>query len=477
MSHDEPVVLTLDEETDSEEERLLASIDLSKSRISARDNNPKARSFSSPIGSVPVPVPPPSPKRRRRHSSDEETTKRRKSTAAQERKAAKALIRQQKKAQAEGIRQEKARVRQQQQDAQKEKNLATIRRAFLSAASRGTFRREEAEVVVSPQLFAEKRESKDVLNHIRALYPTQIIPMDMGLQNVVTWKSKTDHLSSSERRGSESKVSLLSLSGAHFWELVSLETLEEYAKYVLSRRKDEGLTFVIYGIEAECKKRTKQAMQPDSRKSIISMQAIQDAYTLLYMQYGIRTHACSRLEDASKYLLELTDAFTKRPYHEQDDFLDATLRYRDSRKKISNRSTVVSTRELSEIPDVDGILGLHGQETALSTPDAYNVLGEDGSVLVSYVRAESRQDLGFGYLSFLVLIPRVTIERAMAIRRRYPTLYQLFQAYSGCKSCDEQHALLADVQCEPNGRRIGPALSKTIAIVLTSRDPSTALQM
>lgn len=475
ISDDDPMVLTLDEETDSEDERLLASYHLNKFRTAARATNPGSTSLPSGLVSSPLPSLPPSRKRPRSQSTADDTTQGLKLTPAQARKAAQAVVRERKKALAEANAQERERARAEKFEAERAKELARIRRAFSDAASRGTFRREEVNILVSTDLFVDRR--LDVLNHARALFPTQIIAMDMGIQNLVTWRRKPGFAASSVKDGSEEKESLLIFSGSHFWELLSLETLEEYAEYVTSKRRGEKITFVIYGIESECKKRTRLAVKPGSRETIISMQAIQDCYTLLFMQYGIRTHACSSVMDVSKYILELTHAFTEKPYHEQDDFLDATLRYRDSRKKISNRSTVISTGEFSGVQINQDGFDFHGDEGELGIDERYNVFGEDGSVVGPFVRAEGREDLGLMYLSFLVLIPRVSIEKAMAIRRRYPLFLCLFQAYKSCSSLDEQYGLLADLRYGPSGRRIGPALSKLIATVLTSRDHNGAFEM
>lgn len=481
MRRSNPLELTLGSDTDSEDERLLNSIDFSSNRKPALRSNPGlnlnlTRSSSPELTSLP-----PSPKRPCNQSSAGGGARRPGTTASQAKKAAQARVKEQKKALAEAKRQEKERVREEKEAARQAKIAEKIRQTFSDAELRGTFRRNEMDVVVSKQLYADTSRN-DVLSHVRALFPDQVVSSDMGIQNLVTWRRRNDIASSPlSSKNLEAGVSLIIFSGANYWDMMinngNGRSLFERAEDILSKRKGEKIFFVIYGIESERRKKTSLAVQPGAKERIISMQAIQDSYTALYMKYGIRAHAFNKVTDAAKYIAELTDAVCDKPYYQEDDFLDATLRYRDSRKKISNRSIVVSMRDISGSQEIANVCDHDIDEDMEHIEYEDNNNGEGGQVLVPFVRSEGREDLGYMYLSLLAQIPRMSYETAKAIRDRYPTLYHLFVAYSCCPSLNEKHSLLADLRCEPNNRRIGPALSKSIATVLTSRDPSTAFRM
>lgn len=480
MPRSNPVEVTLDIDTDSEDERLLNSCNKSNYRKPALPSNSglnlnPTRSSSPELTSLP-----PSPKRPRTQSTG--AGARRPRIAASAKKVAQALAREQKKTLAQAKRQEKERARREKEAARQAKIAEKIRQTFSDAEIRGTFRRNEVDVVVSTQLYDDTSRN-DVLSHVRAIFQGQVISSDMNIHNLVTWRRRNKlipTLSSEKNKNLEAGISLIIFSGANYWDMMLSNekgrSLFERAEDILSKRKGEEIFYVIYGIECERRKRTKTAVQPGAKERIISMQAIQDSYTVLYMKYGIRAHAFNKVTDAAKYIVELTDAVCDKPYYQQDDFLDATLRYRDSRKKISNRSTVISMRDISGSQEIANAYDKDDEDTeGMEYGDNSNE--EDGPVLIPFMRSEGREDLGYMYMSFLAQIPRMSYETAKAIRETYPTLYHLFRAYGGCPSLDEKHSFLADIRCEPNNRRIGPALSKSIATVLTSWDPSTAFRM
>lgn len=391
----------------------------------------------------------------------------------------------QRKAAAAAKRLEQQRIRKEKEAAKQKEKADRIRKAFANAEERGTFRRNEVEVVVSPKILADTTKRNDVLSHVRVFFPDQICSEDFEFDNLITWRRKRINAANPQSSGKEkyldAHINVLVFSGAKYLDMMVSgnyhTSLLGQANEILLQRRVDQLFYVIYGIESECTKRMKNAVKPGANEQIITMKAVQDSYTVLYMDYGIRTHAFSKIEDAARYIVELTDAFADKPYYQQDDFLDATLTYRDTRKKLANRSRIVSMQEFVgfEENSMDGIEITTDEPNPLMPGDWDD--SRDGVVSIPIMRSEDYQDLGFMYLAFLALIPRMTYEKGMAIRRRFPTMYHLEEAYRSCSSVEERNSMLAEVQYEPNNRRLGPALSKMIATVFTCADPNAAFRM
>jgi hypothetical protein len=112
--------------------------------------------------------------------------------------------------------------------------------------------------------------------------------------------------------------------------------------------------------------------------------------------------------------------------------------------------------------------------TFLDANQAYRKAGVGGCVTGEEangeVRAETSFDHGTMYLGFLVGIPGVSMVKAKAVRQRFPTLRNLFDAYAACTDARERDRLLADLSYTSNGRRLGPAVSALVAKVFTSVD-------
>lgn len=398
-------------------------------------------------------------------------------SAPQRSEALKISKKEQRKAAAEAKRLQQDRQREERAAAKQTKDIARVRQAFSNAEESGTFRLHQVELVVSPQLF-NTTTRKDVLSHVRTLFPHQICCSDFDLHNLVTWRTKTNSpsLSSgpSNQQSKNASMCLAVFSGIEYWNMMMNRSpggsLFSVAQELLTRRQGDRIFYAIYGIEAECKRRRNLAARQGSKAPVVTLQAVQDSYTALYMDYGIRTQAFVNASDAGKYILELTNAIVDKPYYHQDDFLDASLAYRDARKKLSNRSTVISLQEVTALQGTNLARQTgSGDEEYGQNPDVAHGQ-EDTTFLVPIMRSEGSLDLGYMYLAFLALVPRMSFEKAISIRRAYPTFSHLQEAFSRCSTLEERHSLLANLRYEPNNRRFGPALSKALAIVFTSSD-------
>lgn len=363
-----------------------------------------------------------------------------------------------------------ARKRPRNSKAQREAELKAkrdvrIKNAFKTYDRDGAGYQKEIEILVSPALLADTSR-KDVLQQVRVVFPGQIFKQDRGIKNLISWRRKSCNLPDAENENLN--ASLVVFCGDAFLQHISAETLDGYAQCIISVCGNNHLIFLIIAAEKECKKRAQDAFRSASKDSIISRRGVQDSYTHLYMEYGIRTKDCANVEEASHYIRDMTDAVAGAPYYHEKQFLQATLDFKNENRMRKNCTAVLampSEGADAESTDSDNDDGMNDQ-----------AFDANSSVVGPIVRAEGKRDLGFAYLSMLCLIPGVSIHKARAIRFHYPTLYTLLKAYGSCADNARRAVLLQNITFGPNNRRIGRHLSQSVATVLTSLDGSIELQ-
>lgn len=474
-------------DTDEEDNHILESIANAKSKHGTLNATPRQSPHTSQnthVHPLRLPQIPPSPQRSSLPSKVDGLKVTSRPSSSQLSDDTKISKKEERKAAATAKKLQKAREREEREAAKQAQKLAEVRQAFSRAEQSGTFQRRQVELVVSSQLFRNNTR-KDVLSHARALFPDQIFPVNYDFPNLVTWRTRTSEgvrtKDPSHDQNAIPDISLFVFSGTEYWDMMisqhAGQCLSSVAKQYLAERHGDRIFYVIYGIEAEFKRRRNSAVRHGAKDPVISLQAVQDSYNALYMDFGIRTHAFADVTDAAKYIVELTDACAEKPYFRQDDFFDASLAYRDARKKLSNRSTVISVHEVAASQGRNVEPCVESEEARQNGNVTVNSDNEDTPFLVPLLRSEGSLDLGYMYLAFLALVPRMSFEKAISIRRAYSTFSLLQQAYQRCSIPQERYSLLANLTYGPKNRKLGPALSKSIAIVLTSNDPDVPFRL
>lgn len=80
--------------------------------------------------------------------------------------------------------------------------------------------------------------------------------------------------------------------------------------------------------------------------------------------------------------------------------------------------------------------------------------------------------MGDAFARSLAQVPGVSKDRAEAIRKIYPTMADLLEAYEKCEGDEDlENVLLESIPYGESGRNLGPELSKRIARVFCSLIP------
>lgn len=353
-----------------------------------------------------------------------------------------------------------------------------MRDKIAKHVSTGACRRSEVQLIVSRQLLQPPcRRKGDVLRDAFALFPQQIVASDERFENLISWRRCARAVSSdriTSERAADTNLTLIVFSGVQF--LDKFHEVQRIVEDVIGEKGGHKVVVVVWGVVRECQLRASRQLRSGIGGDIIGQQALQDLYTLLYVEYGVGTHVCTSLAEAAAYVVHMTDAVANVPYHRATSFLDASLAYRDARRTVGRRTTVLAMQPTPESQaEESGEDDEEGEEEEVEGA----VLGggeNQQSLAVPFVRSEGSGDLGHMYLALLCMIPGVSVTKAQAIRIKYVTLWHLLRAYDDCPSDEHRKTLLRDVRYGHNGRRIGPALSSLIANVLTSTDQFIAIQ-
>lgn len=365
-----------------------------------------------------------------------------------------------------------------------EQRRQRVRDKIESHASSGACRRSELQLIVSRQLLEPSCRGKgDVLRDARALFPQQIVASNERFGNLVSWRRSAPIAGSSRVKiahTTDANVTLVLFSGAEY--LDAFHDMQRMVCDVLAEKAGHKIIVVVWGVVKECRLRASRQLRGAGRDDIIGLQALQDLYTRLFVEYGVGTQVCASLAEAATYIMHMTDAVAHVPYHRAASFLDASLAYRDARRTVGRRTTVVATRpapgsqveggeeeETEEEDEVENNLSREWESTSGGSNDQQ-------SLNSPYVRMEGSGDLGHMYLAMLCMIPGVSIAKARAIRIRYATLWHLLCAYDKCPSDEQRKTMLRDVRYGQSGRRIGPSLSSLIANVLTGTNQFAAIK-
>lgn len=354
------------------------------------------------------------------------------------------------------------------------KRQERIRKAFSTHQSSGTGRRDAIEIIVSPTLFNDTSKH-DVLKSVRVSFPGQIFPVEENMTNLIKWKRAkgTDppsanaqippaHNTGTSNQTEEVPMCVFVFRAEQYLMHFNRNTLNDCASDVKSRcLPTHRIVFAICGMDREVRRRTRCDVRNGVDTFIVDKKAIQDSYVHLYMEYGIRTHDVRDIDDLALYIRDVTEAIAVAPYREDDDIVSASLSLRRRRANAAYRTAVVSAPAENAANDGGGVQG-EGSDGE----DFF--FGFDAKKKSSMVRIEGLHDLGNLYLTMLCLIPGVTIKKAQCIRDKFPTLRVLLDAYDECASAQNRDLLLSELRYGDQNRRLGPALSKSVAVVLTS---------
>lgn len=327
---------------------------------------------------------------------------------------------------------------------------ARIQRAFAEHQNGASSRRDHIRIVVSPEL-RDDAIGLDFLSSARMLFPKQLQVDDIGIPNLISWRRLANEGCTSPK---DVMVSMLVFAAEDFVDKVDSGQLDNYVAFVKRKKQGHEIFFAICGMEKELRKRARIAVKDGSQGMLLSSQGIQDCYTYLYMEYGIRSRESATVGEVAQYVCDVTDAIANTPYHQNAEFMEATAKYSDSRRKLSHRTAVLSQSAAGS-----------EAESEMGTSERHWI-----------VRSEGAEDLGYMYLATLCKIPGISIHKARAIREKYPTLNSLFQAYKTCFTDKDRDGMLADIRFGPAKRRIGPASSKLVALVFTSMDSTITIQ-
>lgn len=471
--------LSVDSDTDSEEELLIANI---KARM--RSTGPPYRSSSSSISrssqtSSEQPVPKRSrlaPSGRTDFGSSSKTAA--KTVAARKLSAAEAATARPAKAESKkAAAAERIAARLAKAEAKKAADAKRIADRFAAHKRGGGSYRDEVEVVVSPTLF-HNRTKKDILREVRQFYGAQLVSQDHAISNMLFWRVRFPKGKSEEKtEWNDAGSSVFVFPPEQFIAHIENNTLFSLAEFSRSRRPSTKIIFVTWGLHNECKRRANAVFQGRAHHPILDTRDAQESSTALYMDYDVRVHEFTTEQEVAQHLLDLTETLAKAPFYNEPDHLEASLQYRDSKRKISGRTTVLATR-----PAPDSQRDGEEDEEHSSAFDSEQkiprdpVTGLEGNCGALFARTEGSGELGHMYLAILAQVPRISLTKAKAIRDRYPTLHRLLEAYMNCSCQTERDKLLAEVRYGSNNRRIGQFDSKLLALVFTMTDPSAAVR-
>lgn len=375
--------------------------------------------------------------------------------------------------------QQRERQRAEKAAALEEQRRQRVRDKIASHISSGACRRSELQLIVSRQLLQPSRRRKDdVLRDAFALFPQQIVASDERFENLLSWRRCARAVSSNSvksEHATDTNLTLVVFSGVQF--LDKFYEIQRIVEGVLAEKAGHKVILVVWGVVHECRLRASRQLRSGTGEGIIGQQALQDLYTLLYVEYGVGTHVCASPAEAATYIVHMTNAVANVPYHRTASFLDASLAYRDTRRTVGRRTTVLAMRPAPESQVEEEEEEAEVEDDVSGENEGANGDSEERqSLAVPIVRTEGSRDLGHMYLAMLCMIPGVSVTKARAIRVRYATLWHLLRAYDDCPSEEHRKILLRDIRYGQNSRRIGPALSSLIANVLTSTDQCTAIQ-
>ncbi len=218
---------------------------------------------------------------------------------------------------------------------------------------------------------------------------------------------------------------------AEFVELMASRQVVAAARAMRGRHPD-GVVFVfVAGVAAHCRRAVRRKAAGNGQ--VFTKEAVDDCCTALWLDYRLHVHAMDTADEAAEHVRFVAYAVGARPYGEELSRVDLRAAY--ARKK---------------------------------TERAHAALCPDGA---GGVREETPSDLGAVYQKLLALVPGCSPDKAKAIRRIYPSLKLLLDAF---ERADRPQTLLVDVE-DRNGRRLGPKLAHKIWTVLGGGDPEACV--
>ncbi|KAI0565873.1 ERCC4 [Gracilaria domingensis] len=316
-------------------------------------------------------------------------------------------------------------------------------------------RDDRLEVIVSRQVYDEKdrgmlRELKEILR------PEQISYDNRSMSHLISWRLKPIDSSSPY---SDVPVSLLVLTAADYVDHMHKKTLHNLCQGLKRELPGQKVMLVVCGVDNYCRRTARKAFKGNGAESAAEghkkkdsirygKAAVQDSYTLLFLDYGIRTHDILNDEELGHFICDVSHAVAKTPNYKNKAYLESFLTYKTKRAKKSTAP-------------------LLNQRDKLDSYRSYD--DSDDANVIKGVPTLSGEDLRAAYLQMLVQIPGVSADMAGAIQNKYPTLQILLKALQNCES---NFNVLSEVQYGKTNRRIGAKQFETIAKILTSLDPN-----
>lgn len=325
------------------------------------------------------------------------------------------------------------------------KREARIKAAFSVHDNTGAGRISRVALLASPSYLSDMTYNS-VLREVRVLYRERLKAHQHKISNLLFW-----HLD-----GKPTGVAVLIFTAEHFLDHIKQSTLDGCAQFALSQMPGCSIIFAISAIDRVLETTNRAYVRQRKPGMVFSRTALQDCYTHLDVEYGIRVHVSTSHSELAHTIRDWTDAVAKMPCHKEEEFVEATVQYRRSRRK-----------------------GTAGAVIAFGGPSLVQE-GSDDDIDVSqpfgpHLRAEGSGDTSYWYMSFLRMIPSVSVDKAKAIRLWFPSFEILMEGYRRCKDEKAREMMLADIRFNANQTRIGPNLSRRIYAILHGVDGSAAV--
>jgi hypothetical protein len=332
---------------------------------------------------------------------------------------------------------------------EKERRQRELNMALFATHEKSTLETVGDNVCIQvPQAFVTgNKESRDARAMLESLLRDRVsVQDDMPADNIVLWRRRSLDESSGDatrRRyvvGEEIPYAVICVDASDLCFNIEYGFVEEKFKHLARLLAGKRMEMVLVGAESYCKRTANNMSRSGAVGHIISGDAVRDACTMLYMEYGISTRHVKKFVDVSRYLVEVTWQLAAAPGRGETTFMDANVGYRYTQSA--------------------------GTTAGVAVGETW-----DGSAGSGVVRMETAGDRGVVYLNILEKVGGISKEKAKAIRGEHPTLRALLDAYARCGTQRARDDMLADVRMgSGRQRRIGKAASKVVALVFTSRD-------
>lgn len=299
--------------------------------------------------------------------------------------------------------------------------------------------RDEVSIVSSAQLMGIK-EYKEITKKIGEMEESMLNLVftkvdELAVPNIIEWR-RTGQF---DERVTVDAVAYW-YTATDFVELMRKGQVEGIAKTLRSSYSSDVTVFIIVsGMASYCRKAIKQAANINGSEILITRDALEDCAASLWFHHDMQANMFDTAKECAAFLVCTAYAIGRKHY-----------------------STPLERANLRDAY-------VHGK-----TSKEHAALCVDSDT--GGVRAETNKDTGAGYQAILALVPGVSADKAKVIRKHYPTLKKLLEAYRNCADTRTAQKLLANVQDENGARKkIGPALSLKLWKVLASNDPDISV--